>query len=404
MSGDDNDDNVNTNNNTTASSNSLSSMLGKLFDTLIANIQHSMDNNEESRNLNSLTSNQLQQALESLDIIATSIETLELTFAISNDDDTSSAKTINKDTFVNEMSNDNNIDSNDKIRSLKETVRNTALKGDKIDDIKNENGNDNNGNETGIENDTGMFFVGTRSKSRSVINNDSTFQLKDAMNKKHEKHGKNGKNEKHKNKNRRQSKKHSSKHKNSEIENSENNGDDNNNDDDDEAPKIMKMVSFSDTIKKREAKEREGKKAPNLLRILQKAARRNPNFGDVFRCHNWNSEEVCNWLITIGLENTIYKFYAKSIDGPMLLSSVTINDKNTSNLKSFLDGCEIRLHKSEMTTLLQEIIQLKKVLFCFVVLCFFVCFFSFYCFFLFLVFWPKVVSFCLSTCFVVCMY
>ena len=53
---------------------------------------------------------------------------------------------------------DNHIDSNETNRSLKETVRNTTLKGDKIDDIKNEN-------------DTAMFFS-TRSKSRS-----STFQL-----------------------------------------------------------------------------------------------------------------------------------------------------------------------------------------------------------------------------------
>ena len=115
------------------------------------------------------------------------------------------------------INNDNHIDSNDKIRSLKETVRSAALEGDKIDDIKNKN--DKN------ENDTARFF-GTGSKSRSVINNDSTFQLKDAMNKKHEKRGEN---EKHKNC--RQSKKHSSKHNNSENENSENNDNE-----DDKAP------------------------------------------------------------------------------------------------------------------------------------------------------------------------
>ena len=62
-----------------------------------------------------------------------------------------------------------------------------------------------------------------------------------------------------------------------------------------------------------------------LLASLQNDMSNNSNFGDKKRAKEWTVNEVCHWLTTIGLQDYIYIFYSKSIDGNILLIDINEN-------------------------------------------------------------------------------
>jgi len=92
-----------------------------------------------------------------------------------------------------------------------------------------------------------------------------------------------------------------------------------------------------------------------LLAILEKSAKDDPEFGKPETAKTWSVEEVCHWLISLGMENYIFQFYNNTIDASTLFSTSFDQKLLVNNLK---------VKQTHAVKIMQELQGLKTVCEC----------------------------------------